>query len=151
MANSAQLEHADHIRGVFARDFGISLRHIHDGTTNTLMLGEIIPGAVCCPRGAWWNDEGPVFMQAYTPNSTTPDLQRNNRCDSIGGAVAKAPCVEVLTAQNMVVNSARSYHPGGVVTANCDGSVRFVGDTIALEVWRGMGTPNGNEVLESTP
>ncbi|UUO08542.1 DUF1559 domain-containing protein [Blastopirellula sp. J2-11] len=150
-ANSAQLEHANHVRGVFAKDYGSPLRHIKDGTTNTLMLAEIIPGAVCCPRGTWWNDEGPVFMQAYVPNDSTPDLQRTNRCDSIGGPVAKAPCAEVLTAQNMVVNTARGYHPGGVITANCDGSVRFVPDTISLTTWKAMGTPSGNEVFESVP
>ncbi len=41
--------------------------------------------------------------------------------------------------------SASSYHPGGVHTALCDGSVRFVSDTIAPELWWGLGTRAGNE------
>jgi prepilin-type processing-associated H-X9-DG protein len=44
------------------------------------------------------------------------------------------------------VTAARSRHPGGVNAVFCDASVRFVSDTIALDVWRNMGTMNGGEV-----
>jgi prepilin-type processing-associated H-X9-DG protein len=40
-----------------------------------------------------------------------------------------------------------SYHPGGVNTVLGDGSVRFIKETIALTVWRALGTRNGGEVL----
>ena len=43
--------------------------------------------------------------------------------------------------------SARSWHPGGVQTVNGDGSVRFVSDTIALNVWRAMGTRDFGEAF----
>ncbi len=45
--------------------------------------------------------------------------------------------------------NANSYHTGGVNVALCDGSVRFVAQTIALPTWRALGTRNGGEVLGS--
>ena len=43
--------------------------------------------------------------------------------------------------------TSRSYHPGGVNVLMGDGSVKFVKDTIAGVVWRGLGTINGREVI----
>jgi prepilin-type N-terminal cleavage/methylation domain-containing protein/prepilin-type processing-associated H-X9-DG protein len=40
-----------------------------------------------------------------------------------------------------------SYHPGGVNVCLCDGSVRFVQDSISLTTWRALGTRNVGEVL----
>jgi prepilin-type N-terminal cleavage/methylation domain-containing protein/prepilin-type processing-associated H-X9-DG protein len=45
--------------------------------------------------------------------------------------------------------AARSYHPGGVNVTFCDGSVRFVKDTIALTVWRALGSRAAGEVISS--
>lgn len=44
--------------------------------------------------------------------------------------------------------SARSHHYGGVNSGFMDGSVRFVKDSISLEVWRAMGTRNGTEAID---
>jgi prepilin-type processing-associated H-X9-DG protein len=42
--------------------------------------------------------------------------------------------------------SARSLHTGGVNASMGDGSVRFVSDSIALNIWRAVGTRNVGEV-----
>ena len=47
----------------------------------------------------------------------------------------------------MVLHTSRSMHPGGVIVGLCDGSVRFVGETINLTVWQSLATPNGGEVI----
>jgi hypothetical protein len=41
----------------------------------------------------------------------------------------------------------RSYHPGGVDTATCDGGVHFVKETINYGIWRALGTRGGGEVV----
>ena len=49
-------------------------------------------------------------------------------------------------AATVQVTAARSRHPGGVNAVLCDASVRFVSDTIALDVWQSLGSMNGGEV-----
>ena len=45
--------------------------------------------------------------------------------------------------------AARSYHPGGVNAALCDGSVHFYKNTIASNVWFAIGTRANGEVLSA--
>jgi prepilin-type N-terminal cleavage/methylation domain-containing protein/prepilin-type processing-associated H-X9-DG protein len=44
---------------------------------------------------------------------------------------------------------AASNHAGGVNVLMCDGSVRWVKDTIQRPIWWGLGTRNGNEAISS--
>jgi prepilin-type N-terminal cleavage/methylation domain-containing protein/prepilin-type processing-associated H-X9-DG protein len=69
-----------------------------------------------------------AYNHAQEPNGRIPD------------AIAAGPWVGVATA--------RSLHPGGVNSLMGDGSVRFVKDSIARSVWRGLGTRNGDELVE---
>ncbi|MGO9466710.1 MAG: DUF1559 domain-containing protein [Isosphaeraceae bacterium] len=43
--------------------------------------------------------------------------------------------------------SATSNHPGGVNVGFCDGSVKFINNSIALQTWWGLGTRNGHEII----
>ena len=45
--------------------------------------------------------------------------------------------------------TATSNHPGGVNVALCDGSVRFVKDSINMQMWWAVGTKAGGEVLSA--
>jgi prepilin-type N-terminal cleavage/methylation domain-containing protein/prepilin-type processing-associated H-X9-DG protein len=67
---------------------------------------------------------GPVLIGRFPPNSPVPDL----------------------ISRSARIGAARSRHPGGVNAAFCDGSVRFVQDTIALPVWHAMFTRAGNDI-----
>jgi len=50
---------------------------------------------------------------------------------------------------NQVHGSARSYHPGGVNVVFCDGSVKFIKDSISLVTWRALGSRAGGEVVSA--
>jgi len=45
------------------------------------------------------------------------------------------------------LSTARSRHPGGVNVGMCDGSGRFVSDTITMTVWRALATRSGGDVI----
>jgi prepilin-type N-terminal cleavage/methylation domain-containing protein/prepilin-type processing-associated H-X9-DG protein len=47
------------------------------------------------------------------------------------------------------MSTANSNHPGGVNVCFTDGSVRFVKDSVGLNVWWALGTRNGGEVLSA--
>ncbi len=44
---------------------------------------------------------------------------------------------------------ARSYHPGGVVAAMCDASVRFISNTVDLAAYQGMGGRDDGRVVSA--
>lgn len=82
--------------------------------------------------GRWWfwtGRERTLYNHAQSPNGPVPDC--------IGGS---------FMASGMA--TARSWHPGGVGVLMGDGSVRFVLDSVAVEVWRALGTRNGREVVD---
>jgi hypothetical protein len=71
------------------------------------------------------------YNHILEPNSAVPD------CVLPGSA----------TVNGLV--SARSNHHGGVHVAMCDGSVRFVTQTLRRAVWRALGSRAGGEAISS--
>ena len=58
------------------------------------------------------------------------------------------PCVEA-TDNFSFMNGARSRHPGGLNTTLADGSVRFIKNSIALNVWQALGSTRGGEIISA--
>jgi prepilin-type N-terminal cleavage/methylation domain-containing protein/prepilin-type processing-associated H-X9-DG protein len=56
---------------------------------------------------------------------------------------------ESITLPTYAAVTSRSYHPGGVNALLLDGSVRFIKSSIALQVWRALGTRSGSEAISS--
>ena len=44
---------------------------------------------------------------------------------------------------------AQSNHPGGVNVAFCDGSVKFIKDSVNLNTWGALATMAGGEVISA--
>jgi prepilin-type N-terminal cleavage/methylation domain-containing protein/prepilin-type processing-associated H-X9-DG protein len=125
----------------------IRLQEIVDGLSNTLAFSETVQGKMGDLRGfAWWNG-GAHFETHLAPNSPLPDvLEHPNYC--VPNSHLNPPCM----GQNSTVRSniaARSRHPNGVQVSLCDGSVRFVANSINLDVWRGVSTMNAGESLSN--
>jgi prepilin-type processing-associated H-X9-DG protein len=89
--------------------------------------------AAFAQAGDHWFWEGldrTFYTHAQVPNGIIPDC--------LQGALKTPPGV----------STARSRHFGGVNALMGDGSVRFVAETIATAVWRGLGTRNGRELVD---
>jgi len=54
-----------------------------------------------------------------------------------------------LTGGPMDAIPPTSNHPGGVNVGFCDGSVRFIKDSVGVQPWWALGTRNGGETLSS--
>lgn len=57
----------------------------------------------------------------------------------------KRDCMRLVT-NDLGHLASRSYHTGGVNLTLADGSVRFVRDSVALDVWIGLSLRAGEEV-----
>ncbi len=53
------------------------------------------------------------------------------------------------TSEDSGIYSFRSQHPGGVNFAFSDGSIRFLKDSVAKSVYRGLSTRAGGEVTSA--
>jgi prepilin-type N-terminal cleavage/methylation domain-containing protein/prepilin-type processing-associated H-X9-DG protein len=120
-------------------------QQITDGTSNTLLAAEVIQGQRNDLRGFTWWGHGAIFVAWIGPNSGSPDvLYDNSYCDP---ATPNPPCIGPASAANPVMMGARSRHTGGLNAAMCDGSVKFVSNSILLSIWQAQSTSQGGETV----
>ncbi len=151
--------------GVIYAQSGTKFRDIVDGTSNTVVFSESILGngvvggaAVGDPSrevqefplgtfdhhdchdgvgGTWSGLRGAKWINGHYGdtlyNHHFPPNFENWDCGNL--------------FHNKAATSARSMHAGGVTTGLADGSVRFVNENIDIEIWHGLSTRAGGEVL----
>jgi len=140
--------------GIFGISSSTRMRSITDGMSNTLLIGE---GIVRQGSGTWGNlggywggstHGGVTFTTAEVPNTSVPDSMYSCKSSNTPGAPNGAPCSgSTSNGATLRYNFLRSYHIGGVQVALCDGSVRFVSDSVDLQTWRKAGVAADGLVL----
>jgi prepilin-type N-terminal cleavage/methylation domain-containing protein/prepilin-type processing-associated H-X9-DG protein len=130
--------------GIFYVKSKMKIPGIGDGTSNTLMLSEIlvVPDAGANDlRGryanSWYGNSW--FSTLYPPNTTVPDGVGYQ-----GVSTVKAPSTSNTGNPYL---SARSGHTNGVNVTMADGSTRFVSNSVNAQNWSFMGTANGGETV----
>jgi prepilin-type N-terminal cleavage/methylation domain-containing protein/prepilin-type processing-associated H-X9-DG protein len=121
--------------GLFYRTdilFNTTLLGITDGTSNTYMVGEDVAEA-----SAW-------LTWAYANHTTGTCAIPPNTFKRANGTVLRAAGED---GQWQWSYSFRSRHSGGLNFGMADGSVRFVRDSIPLDVYRAFSTKTGGEVV----
>jgi prepilin-type N-terminal cleavage/methylation domain-containing protein/prepilin-type processing-associated H-X9-DG protein len=143
-------------RGPFYRGYdvrtninsAVKIAHIRDGTTNTVMLGEVVIGfpTATMPAGIGrssspilWNTPPAICLplvsgNSYTTATTTEKLPGRNWGDSLLAYTLfymhSGPNTPRCEEFGRAFVPASSYHPGGVTVTFCDGSMRFMSDTV---------------------
>lgn len=164
-------EYPDSGNGMFPEIVMVNAAHVIDGLSHTVAFSErlrgtgsssspdperdayaisfelftadqLIQGCRIAPRngfrpfvasGNWWfwtGRERTLYSHTQEPNGTVPDCLSGSS----------------VTADGMA--TARSLHLGGVNALMADGSGRFILETIARPVWRGLGTRDGSELVD---
>lgn len=138
----------DH-NGLFYYKSRIRFTDISDGTSSTLAVSELITvnkdtSAAGDQRGRMHNaiQNANTFTTIYPPNNSIAD----NMCQgSWCVSTPEAPCrVAGADALDQFV-LARSGHTGGVNAAMCDGSVRFIANSVDQSAWQALGSRAGGE------
>lgn len=127
---------------------GKNLADIRDGTSTTLMFAELIQGQGKDRRGTLWSGDGTGFTTFLNPNSKLPDRIANANaatgyCISTNVNPLNPPCLPSGGGFG-AYNAARSRHVGGVNVCMCDGSVRFVNNSVGYSVWQALGGARDN-------
>ena len=109
---------------------------IRDGMSNTFSIGEAVPQF--CPWSAWYWFDG-TSATCAVPLNYKPAMQRSS---------LSTPGYLTNWQQNY---SFMSRHPGGANFGFCDGSGRFVSDSIQYGVYEGLATIDGGEQVQLPP
>jgi prepilin-type N-terminal cleavage/methylation domain-containing protein len=125
-------------RGVMGPNTSVTVRRITDGTSRTVLLGEIRAGLTeKDARGVWaMGHAGPSLLAAY---GSEGDDNGPNTCnayaDDVYSDICDKPdpngeCMECYSGGAFAQQTVRSMHKDGVYVAMCDGSVQFESDDV---------------------
>jgi prepilin-type processing-associated H-X9-DG protein/prepilin-type N-terminal cleavage/methylation domain-containing protein len=141
-----------HINGDRSKPRLTKIGMITDGTSKTLLMSEVLKAWVRTDndwRGDIYNDDGEFRFHTtnsganvFTPNAKVDD--NIGRFTATGDPLMPASYNGTATQQ---VTAARSRHRGGVNVSFCDGSVRFISDSISAKIWSALGTMDGGESI----
>ncbi len=132
---------------------------IKDGTSNTLMMAEILQ--VRTESNAWHGAlsdfttclGGQTFQSWLPPNAAAADdMARHTGVSATVFTSNGIPVPNNIGDASKVKEqsfAARSHHSGGVMAVLCDGSVHFFSENIALDTWRSLSTAKGGEVVSA--
>ena len=132
--------------GMFFSLSATTYEQITDGSSNTLMLSELIlveDDTLNDLRGRYHNSaHGNIFFSTRNlPNTSVPDTL--TFCGS-NVAPPQAPCT-FANNSGLLQLASRSYHTGGVNACLADGAVTFIVDQIDSLAYRAMGSRDGAE------
>jgi prepilin-type N-terminal cleavage/methylation domain-containing protein/prepilin-type processing-associated H-X9-DG protein len=138
----------------FGLNFGAPFSRIVDGTSNTVAMAELLKGIAVGGndrRGRIWNEDSNTYQVSMRigPNSKDRDHCQTNTCTHSPdqNLPYEPPPSAVSSGRGQSSIGARSRHAGGVHILLCDGSARFVGDSISLPTWQALSTMQNSEVV----
>lgn len=134
------------VTGAFGPLSSTRLRDFIDGTSNTIVIGEmVVPPAPNDKRGGLFNacKSNSFISTRYPPNSSVPDNVQPGAGLCVNTVFT--PCLDAVS--NNFNASSRSMHTGGAHQLLGDGSVRFVSNNIDTLTFNHLGTRAGNEVV----
>jgi len=120
------------VDGMFGANYCCTMADVKDGTSHTLMIGEVTGEGPGSGNGFFWAADNMLFT-AYGINGFTT---------VIGGTYP------TITQGGFYCSGPSSYHPGGCHFTLADGSSQFISQNIAATVLAALTTRDGGEVID---
>ncbi|HYH66418.1 MAG TPA: DUF1559 domain-containing protein [Urbifossiella sp.] len=134
----------------------VSIQGMSDGSSNVVMLTEVLSGSVATDsRGTWAAGHiGCSTIGTYARGDCVLPNAKNDGADDITGCVGGAAVAQQnLGCWNGCPDgnqaTARSAHTSGVNAAMGDGTVRFIRDSISQQAWYQLGSHMDGQPLPS--
>jgi prepilin-type N-terminal cleavage/methylation domain-containing protein/prepilin-type processing-associated H-X9-DG protein len=132
--------------GAFGTNGAAKLTQIGDGTSNTIAIGESKQDHDSSSYGPYWGSGTHTAVQAYVGGVWAATLPPD-------GFNVNFPWGKVVDGQSGRAGQLQyawgfgSWHTSGANFVFCDGSVRFLPDSISFPVFQALNTANGGEQL----
>jgi prepilin-type processing-associated H-X9-DG protein len=118
-------------QGVLGAGTAVRLHDITDGTSNTILVGEL----------SWGNSSTPVPYRGW--NRGCGHATSTYGCEGCRNVAFSINTPASATAGNDLALG--SLHPGGANFALCDGSVQYITENVSLSVLLSAASRNGGE------
>jgi prepilin-type N-terminal cleavage/methylation domain-containing protein/prepilin-type processing-associated H-X9-DG protein len=148
VASAGQLEPGefpDSNNGVFYRNSRNGIRDITDGSSTTLMVGERSRNVA----DATWVGAVPTWQLCTNPRWSVQECGPASTLVVSHTGTAATGSIYVPNSKSSMVDDYWSLHPGGCNFLFCDGSVRFIKESVNPAVFSYLSTRAGGEVISS--
>ena len=158
-------------RGVMGVNVALEIGQITDGTSSTILIGELRAGLSANDRRGVWALGGAAASSLWGhgtddsngPNACTPGADNIMGCGKIeqdvSAATLQAECMTCFPIANEQ-GTTRSMHPGGVHVCMADGAVRFISDFIdkgtqqepkpdEYRVWQRLNASGDDQIVDA--
>ncbi len=130
--------------GAFGTNGASTITGIHDGTSNTILVGEARQAMCSSSFGGRWGAGVHTSVHGYVPDYrfhiNYPAGSDTSLCYSSNPAIQKLQYAWGFG----------SWHSGGANFVFGDGSVHFLRDSMAFPIFQALTTINGGEVVDSS-
>ena len=137
-------------RGLFQTSVQVVLDQVSSTNAQAFVAAcKALPATVQATTAAAFGSQWLMSLDLATANNAYSHVMPPNSNSCTGTQTPTSSISNPLWGGIGAAITATSNHPGGVNVGFCDGSVKFVKDSVDLQTWWAVGTRNGHEIISA--